>query len=321
MAPPWRGTGVPPIFMPGMAVRSIFTFILLAYVVSWGLFALAKWGLGVQSTLGWTVVSALFMLGPGIAALLHRRWNKLAWRDLGVVREGIRWNWMGIAVLIAVALPPLTLLFNWLLGDLLHLAAFGHTALTKAMVLEVAGEQAAAMGAQGPGKLADLPLNAAAILGIALIAGAVAGCTVNFGFAMGEELGWRGTLFHALRPMGLWPQVLLTGAVWGLWHAPLILRGHNYPDHPVAGVFFMCILTTALAVPMAWVRFRSRCVWAAGVLHGSINGTAGATMLFTNHTSSLAGGPAGISAVLALLVAIALLFLLDPGFRRAFSHP
>lgn len=271
--------------------------------------------------LGWTVVSALFMLGPGIAALLHRSWNKLAWRDLGVVHEGIRWSWMGIAVLIAVALPPLTLLFNWLLGDLLHVAAFGHTALTKAMVLEVAQEQAAAMGAKPPGRLAELPLSGTAILGISLLAGALAGCTVNFGFAMGEELGWRGTLFQLSRPLGLWRQVLLTGPVWGLWHAPLILRGHNYPDHPVAGVFFMCILTTALAVPLAWVRHRSRCVWAAGVLHGSINGTAGATMLFTNGTSSLAGGPAGISTVLALLVVIALLFLLDPGFKRTFSQP
>lgn len=304
-----------------MNLRSAASFTLIAFATSWGLFAVAKWGIGVRSTMGWTVVSALFMLGPGIAALLHRRWNKLAWQDLGVVREGIRWKWMGIAVLIAVALPLLTLFFNWMLGDLLHLPIFGHTSITKAMVLAVAQEQAEAMGAQTTGHLGDLPLNGAAILALTLIAGALAGCTVNFGFAMGEELGWRGTLFHLSRPLGLWPQVLITGVTWGLWHAPLILRGHNYPDHPVAGIFFMCVFTTALAPPLAWVRYRSRCVWAAGVLHGSINGTAGATLLFTNRTSSLAGGPAGTSAVLGLVALTALLFLLDPGFRREFAHP
>lgn len=300
-------------------------FLLLAVGTSWGIYAVGKWGFGVSSGLGWTVTSALFMLGPALAAVVHRRRNGPSWSALGVVRTGIRWKWMGIAVAIAMALPPLTLFFNWLLGDVMRLHRFGHTAISKAMVLSTVEAQLAASdataGRTGTAleQLSAMPLNGIAILLIALVAGAVAGCTVNFVFAMGEELGWRGTLYHYTRRWGLWKHVGFTGLVWGLWHAPLILAGHNYPDHPVIGVGFMCLLTTALALPLAWVRFRSGCVWSAGVFHGTVNGVAGSSMLFTQGASSMAGGAAGVSAVLGLILISALLFLLDPQFRAQFS--
>jgi membrane protease YdiL (CAAX protease family) len=302
-------------------------FLLLAFGTSWGIFAVGKWVLGISSGLGWTITSALFMLGPALAAVVHRRWNGQSWPELGVVRSGIRWKWMGIAVAIAMALPPFTLFFNWLLGDVMRLGPFGHTAISKAMVLSTVEAQLAVSDA-APGQtetaleqLSALPLNGFAILLIALVAGALAGCTVNFVFAMGEELGWRGTLYHFTWRWGLWKHVGFTGLVWGLWHAPLILEGHNYPDHPVIGVGFMCLLTTALALPLAWVRYRSGCVWSAGVLHGTVNGVAGISVLFTQGTSSLAGGATGLSAVLGLIVISALLFILDPQFRRQFSQP
>ena len=307
-----------------MTQRTALAFVLTAYLISWAIFAVGKWGFGLQPGLAWAAMSALFMLGPALAAVLLRKRVGLSWKDLGVVRTGIQWKWMGIAVLIAMALPPLTLFFNWLLGNWLQIGSFGHTAISKAMVLSVIGDRLAAGGSSGQGsaamdRIAALPLNGAGILLLVLLAGAVAGCTVNFIFAMGEELGWRGMLFHATRRWGLWKQVLFTGLVWGLWHAPLILEGHNYPEHRVAGMFMMCLLTTALAIPMAWVRLRSGCVWSAGVLHGTLNGVAGGILLFTQGASSLAGGAAGVSIVLALVVITGLLFLCDAAFPKQFT--
>lgn len=308
-----------------MSKRPVLTFLLLAFGISWGIFAVAKWIIGVSGALGWTLTSALFMFGPAIAALILRQGQGVS-KALGVVRNGIRWKWMGIAVLIAMALPPLTLAFNWLLGDVLQIDGFGHSALTKAMVLSTVQEKLieAGVGTAEIGssmeRLGSMPLNGVAILLIALVVGAIAGCTVNFVFAMGEELGWRGMLYHHTRGWGLWKQVGFTGLFWGFWHAPLILEGHNYPDHPVAGVFFMCLLTTALALPLAWVRFRSRCVWSAGVLHGTVNGVAGAGMLFTQDATSLLGGAAGLSSVLGLAVIGGLLFFFDPSLRREFNQ-
>ena len=80
----------------------------------------------------------------------------------------------------------------------------------------------------------------------------------------------------------------------------------------------MCLFTTALALPLAWVRFRSGCVWSAGVLHGTVNAAAGITVLFTQGTSKMLGGGAGLSAVLGMAAVGGLLFLFDPGFRNAF---
>src|SRR5436305_814196 len=57
--------------------------------------------------------------------------------------------------------------------------------------------------------------------------------------AFGEQWGWRGYLLPRLLPLGQWPALLLSGAIWGLWHAPVILLGYNYPQHPILGVLVM----------------------------------------------------------------------------------
>ena len=56
-----------------------------------------------------------------------------------------------------------------------------------------------------------------------------AAVTINMLAALGEELGWRGYLHEKLISRGFWKCSLITGIIWGLWHAPLILQGHHYP--------------------------------------------------------------------------------------------
>lgn len=287
-------------------------FILLAFGISWLLFALGRLLLGPPPTLAWTAVAAVFMLGPGMAVLILRRPRHLSWADLGVTWSGIRWKWMALALLFALAVPLGTLLFNWLLGNVLHIAGFGRTAITMEMarerILAMAGPEAGAAAKQ----LDGLRMGAIGLLLLTLLAGAVAGCTVNFAFAMGEELGWRGLLFRSTAALGPWRQSLVIGPVWGLWHAPLILQGHNYPDHPVAGVLMMCLFTTVLSLPLAWFRTHSRCVWAAGVCHGTVNAVAGVVALFSSYGNSLLGGAAGLSAVLAVAMLGGMLVLFHP---------
>lgn len=293
-------------------------FLLLAFGISWSVFAVSRWAIGVTSPLGWTLSSAIFMLGPAAAALLLRKPFGLSWKDLGVVRKGIRWKWMGIAVLIGLAMPVLAIGFNWLLGDVMHLAGFGHTEVSKAMLVNVLRDKLQGTGItpeavdSRAAMLRDLPIGGMLLLLLMLVASALFGCTVNFVFAMGEELGWRGMLFHTTQRSGLVAQVLFTGLVWGLWHAPLIHHGHNYPEHPWSGIAFMCLFTTALALPMAWVRYRSRCVWSAGLLHGTVNAAAGITVLFTQGGTELLGGGVGLSAVLGMCAVGGLLLIFDP---------
>jgi hypothetical protein len=80
----------------------------------------------------------------------------------------------------------------------------------------------------------------------------LAGPTAQAVFGLGEELGWRGFLPGELAPLGFWGASGLTGLVWGVWHAPVILFGPYYPGHPVAGVGMMtpfCLLIAPLFSP------------------------------------------------------------------------
>ena len=62
----------------------------------------------------------------------------------------------------------------------------------------------------------------------------------------GEEYGWRGFLQRRLIRLGKLRGVLLVGVIWGVWHAPIIAMGHNYPGYPVAGIFLMTLYTIAM---------------------------------------------------------------------------
>ena len=73
----------------------------------------------------------------------------------------------------------------------------------------------------------------------------VAAPLINTLLALGEELGWRGLLLPELLPLGQRRAILLSGVIWGFWHAPVILQGHNYPSQPVLGVFLMWSLPCA----------------------------------------------------------------------------
>ncbi len=83
-----------------------------------------------------------------------------------------------------------------------------------------------------------------------LAQGILAGLTVNGLFAFGEEYGWRGVLAGELRPLGAVRANLLTGVLWGLWHAPIIiLMGHNYGSEWGWGVLVMVAWGHPVLVP------------------------------------------------------------------------
>jgi len=70
---------------------------------------------------------------------------------------------------------------------------------------------------------------------MALLHGLFAGDTLNALFGFGEEAGWRGYLLHEWKHMQFWKASLFIGLIWGIWHAPLILLGYNYPQHSPTG--------------------------------------------------------------------------------------
>jgi membrane protease YdiL (CAAX protease family) len=84
----------------------------------------------------------------------------------------------------------------------------------------------------------------------------------------GEEYGWRVYLQDRLLPLlGGYKGVLLLGVIWGLWHAPLILVGLNFPGQPVLGTVLMIISTVIMGIIFSYTVLKTGSIWIAVLLH------------------------------------------------------
>jgi membrane protease YdiL (CAAX protease family) len=133
--------------------------------------------------------------------------------------------------------------------------------------------------------------------------GLIAGFSVNALAAFGEELGWRGLLLRELEALGFWRSSALIGLIWGFWHAPLILHGHNYPEHPWADVFLMTAMTVLLSPLLSYLTNRANWVIAAAIFHGTINATPGLAIMVIRGGNDLTIGVTGLAG-LAVLAAM-----------------
>jgi membrane protease YdiL (CAAX protease family) len=303
--------------------KRIGTFLLLTFAISWSIAGIGI-ALGVTPTmqLGYMAMAVSFMFGPAIAAIIqHRLIDRAPWSGLGLGFRDVRWGQVAWTAVIGLALIPVALLVAWALGDGLGIEAFGHVSITQERML-IAMEQAMkASGMDGQvmsGPLKDVRLPGIVLLLVLLGGALLSACTVNLPAMMGEELGWRGYLYQATAHWSGLRRVVFTGVVWGLWHAPLIALGHNYPGHPVAGIALMVVFCVLLSVPFDRARQRSGSVWSVALLHGCINGSAGAYMLFAWDGAELVNSPVGLAGFIALALLSVLVFVVDPVYRSTF---
>lgn len=281
--------------------RKTVEFLLLTFAINWAMVALYQLAGVPWSGAGPFLLATSYMLVPAIVAwIVQRRHGERVKGPLGIRWTWNRWftiSWLGTAL---VAL--LTVGVGLLLPDVrLDLSM---NSLIERLGAQLTPEQLAQLRAQA----AQMPVHP---FWLALIQGMIAGVTVNAAFAFGEELGWRGLLQREWAPMGFWRSSLLIGLVWGLWHAPLILKGHNYPQHPVAGVGMMVVFCLLLSPLFGYLRLRSGSVLAAAVAHGTLNGTAGLSAMVLAGGNDLTVSITGLAGFVVLAVANLLLYWYD----------
>ncbi|MFP4522586.1 MAG: CPBP family intramembrane glutamic endopeptidase [Fibrobacterota bacterium] len=128
------------------------------------------------------------------------------------------------------------------------------------------------------------------------------GITINAVFAFGEEMGWRGLMFKELENEKFIRKSVFIGAVWGVWHFPLILMGHNFPEHNIVGVPVMIISCILLSVFITFAREKTGSVFAAAVFHGLFNALAGYPIILIKGAENIVKNPLGISGIAAMII-------------------
>ncbi len=140
----------------------------------------------------------------------------------------------------------------------------------------------------------------------------ILGPVQNIIFGFGEEFGWRGYLLNKLLPGGLWYAIVVGGVIWGLWHAPVVLMGHNFPENPYLGVITMTIAVIPMGAIFTWLRLKSGSAVVVGFAHGVLNGTVFLGGSFIPSASMLWANPVGLLGIPLLSLIAWLLFRFSP---------
>ena len=120
---------------------------------------------------------------------------------------------------------------------------------------------------------------------------------LNFFTCFGEEWGWRGYLLPKMKNLlPTVPMLLINGIIWGLWHAPMTIIGHNYGigywGFPFTGIAMMCVFCITLGIFLSYVTLKTGSCIPAILAHGAINGIAAIGIYFTYDGGNPFIGPA-----------------------------
>ncbi len=270
--------------------KTLTTFLVLSFLISWPLFLLPlafKNGDVQTHQIITTICFSLAMWGPGIAAIVATLTSGGSFSDLNLKRLGAKryliWAWLLFPIL-SVATGFVTLLLG-----------FGQFDPDLTLI---------------NGSLETLPpdagMNPMLLVAIQIVSAFTIAPLINMLFAMGEELGWRGFLLPKLLPLGQWKAILISGVIWGFWHAPAVAQGLNYPEYPITGIFMMVIFTVLLGTILSWLYLNTKSPWVPALAHGAVNAVAGLPILFLvpGADMALGGTLASVSGwvVLAIFV-------------------
>ncbi|GAA2820995.1 hypothetical protein GCM10020220_006760 [Nonomuraea rubra] len=191
-------------------------FLLGAFGLSW-LFIVPLWlGDGIASPLLQPLAAAM-MFTPTLGVLAVWLRKRAAPAEL-VAQTGLglgpsKTRTFGLAAVAWLSVPAFAAL-TLALGVVLGLVTLDLSGLS--LYRDTMGVQGANLHAAWAGQV---------------LTGLTLGTVVTMIPAFGEEWGWRGWLVPWLSAeAGVSRGLLISGLIWGLWHAPLTLLGYNYPN-------------------------------------------------------------------------------------------
>lgn len=283
-------------------MKKAIRFSIAVCLFSWAMFAVAHWGfgMGADTPVGLMVFSTVYMFFPMITALVLQKIDKEKFNHTGLVNFKIKWSW-----LVAWLLPVVMVLLCILVNGLMPGVSLQYNAEQLINQYHIPEDQQEMVREQ----LSAIP--ASLMVVIILLSSLMAGVSVNALAAFGEEYGWRNYLVGALCEVKFWKAAMFIGIVWGIWHFPLILMGHNYPNEPQWGVLLMVVMCILLGVIELYFVLKSKSMIVAAILHGTINALAGVVIYFTLGGNDFLNGMPGLSGFIVMALTILCLWIYD----------
>lgn len=259
-----------PQLSPKLDQKRLFWFIGISFGTAWliALILFLNGGLvnspvlipGTPITLALVLLAAGYMFAPALANVLTRVITKEGWRDVFIrpnLRKGKKY-WLAAWVLPGILTVTGVAVFLVFYPSFLDPSFSQIRANIPASVLE------------------KVPI--ALILFLVFLQSVLISPIANGIFTFGEEFGWRAYLLQKLLPLGIARAIIVSGIIWGIWHAPVIAMGHNYglkyPGYPWSGILMMIVFCVASGTLLSWVALEGGSVWPAVIGHAAMNGIA-----------------------------------------------
>ena len=287
-------------------LKRVLIYLSITFALTWGYCFLVLYPIinreslyGAPSVTA-QLMTALCMFFPAIGVLLTRLITKEGFKESWLkpnIKKNIKYYllvWFGPGILTLLGAGLYFLLCKGFDPN------FGYLKQT----LEAAGAP-----------IDTLPVSIGILMLVQCIQGLLLAPVANFVTCFGEEWGWRGYLLPKMsRQFPTLPTLLITGVIWGLWHAPLTAIGHNYgmgyPGFPFTGIAMMCLFCIVAGIFLSYVTLKTRSCIPAILGHGAINGIGVIGMFFTENGGNPFVGPApsGIIGILPFAI-VAILML------------
>jgi membrane protease YdiL (CAAX protease family) len=243
---------------------------------------------GTGITLALVLLAGPVMWAPGLAHILTRWLTREGWQDAGL-RPRLKRGWP--YWLVAWVTPALLSILGAALFFLLFPRHYDPSLGTLRQMIESRAPEGMELGG----------LNLWTIVAVQVVQAMLLSPLINGLATFGEEFGWRAYLQPKLLPLGKRPAMLWMGLIWGVWHWPVILMGHNYgldyPGAPFLGPLAMVWFTLTLGVLLGWLALRAGSVWPAVIGHAAINGIASLGALLNQGQPNPLLGPTPVGLI------------------------
>lgn len=287
-------------------MKKIGTFLTLTFILTWIIAFTLMLNGGYQNPYA-TIIIAGCMFMPAIATIITTLVTKEKFKDVWI-KPNFKGNMK--YYLIAWLLPALLIIIGAIIYFLIFPSHFDGNMST---MINATKSQLLSLGKSVP---SDESLKSMFI--IQIITSIALSPILNFIPCLGEELGWRGYLLpNLLKKYSLVKATIISGIIWGIWHAPMIAMGHNYGlDYmlaPVGGILAMIIFCIFVGSLFSYVTFKTKSCIPAVIGHSVVNGLASIGILFTsisNPNPFIGPLPVGIVGGIGFIVAGAICFKL-----------